>query len=164
MIILNETDKNKNVDEISLQDRLMTVFDFAWSADDVVRDGVIAHENCTLEPDSVEDLKRRLGQTKPWEKTYLCGNAGTAAYSLETATKSYGYDELDAGAEPESQDEEDYLADRQKWYENFLDNFLWSDMTDKALGVELKSDPFILRAKRPNGEGVALACRIITFW
>lgn len=164
MIILNETEKNKNVDEISLEDRLVALFDFARNADDVVRDGAVPHENCALEPGSVEDLKRRLGQTRPWEKTYLCGNAWPDAYSIETAAASYGYDELDAGSPPENDDERDYLADRRKWYENYLDNRLWDGMPEKAFGVELKADPFILRAKRPNGEGVALACRIITFW
>ena len=166
MIILNETEKNENVDEISLEEILadQAGFDFASQANDVLRDGRIPTENCVLEKGSLDELRRRLGPAESWKKTYLCGKVRPEAYSLEAAAKAYGYDELDAGAAPEGRDEEEYLADRQAWYDRIVDNALWEGMPEKAFGAELKAKPFLLRATRPDGEGVGLACRIVQFW
>lgn len=170
MIVMNETEKNNNVDAFSLEELLgdRVGFEFAESVDGVLREGrtYAGGRLYVLEKESLDDLKARVrGAGQSWKKTYLCGNVWPQAYSLETAARDYGYDELDAGAQPEDRDEEKYLADRQKWYEDYLDNCLWDGMPDKAFGYDLKAAPFPLRARRQDtGEGAMLACRIIQFW
>lgn len=166
---LTESDSSlasRGIDEILLEDRLAdgAGFDFAVGVRDVLNGGRIAVENCILEPESISDLKRRLGSLETWKKTYLCGFPIPEAYSLETAAKSCGYDELDAGDEPQDDDEREYVANREKWYELFVDRSIWSGMPDEVFGVDLQGDPFLLRALRPDGEGIGLACRIISFW
>ena len=156
---------SRGIDEIVLEDRLAdgAGFDFAVEVKDVLDDGRVVVENCILEPESISDLKRRLGSLETWKKTYLCGFPIPEAYSLETAAKSYGYDELDSGAEPQDDDERRYVQSREEWYEHFVDGAIWNGMPEEVFGIDLQGDPFLLRAVRPDGEGIGLACRLISF-
>lgn len=156
---------SRGIDEIVLEDRLAdgAGFDFAVEVKDVLNGGRIVVENCILEPESISDLKRRLGSLETQKKTYLCGFPIPEAYSLETAAKSCGYDELDSGAEPQDDDERRYVQSREEWYEHFVDGAIWSGMPEEVFGIDLQGDPFLLRAVRPDGEGIGLACRLISF-
>ena len=120
--------------------------------------------NCQLEPDSVDELRRRLGEVKPWKKTYLCGVVKPNAYSVDAMAESCGYEELDAGAEPQDDDERKYLEDRQRWYDDIIEDYLYTELPDEAFGQTLNGEKFLLKASRPNGEGVGLLCRIVSFW
>ena len=162
----DDSEADSKEDEIMLEDRLTDYagFDFAVEVKDALRDGKIAVENCTLEQDSIAELKKRAGALQPWKKTFLCGFPVPEAYSLETAAKHYGYDELDAGDAPVDDDERRYVADKNRWYNDFVDNSIWNGMPSKVFGVVLRKDPFLLRAMRPDGEGIGLACRLVSFW
>lgn len=165
MIIFEELARNgqgAGVDEIDVGRALEDVvgFDFAAPAEEVLADGGAPSGVGALERESLDELRRRLRGAAPGKKAFLCGNARPDAYSAETAAAAYGYDELDAGSSPEDADEEKYLADRDAWYEGFVDRALWEGMPEKAFGAELRSDPFLLRADGPDGK-TALACRIV---
>lgn len=164
---LSESGQSQSrIDDIMLDEAIADSagFDFACECSGLLENGALASENCVLEPESLATLKKLLSSVQRWKKTYLCGNVKASAYSADTAASSYGYEELDAGAQPQDGDEEAYLADRQKWYEDYVDDALYDGMPSKVFGAELHAEPFLLRARRQNGEGIGLACRLVSFW